>query len=215
MIERQVGHLSRLVDDLLEVSRVTLGRIELLRERVSVALVVEHAVEAARTAIEEGGHQLQLELPAVPLWVDADLVRLSQVYTNLLTNAARYTPAGGRITLRVYARGGDAVVSVEDTGIGIAPEMLGHVFEMFVQVPHGDRARHGGLGIGLALSKRLVELHGGTIEAWSQGEGCGSEFRVLMPRASGRAPRRSPSSARPWWRRDAGSSWSTTTWTRR
>ena len=183
MIERQVGHLSRLVDDLLEVSRVTLGRIELLREPVSVALVVEHAVEAARTAIEEGGHRLQLEIPATPLWVDADLVRLSQVYTNLLTNAARYTPAGGQITLRVYARGGDAVVSVEDTGIGIAPEMLGHVFEMFVQVPHGDRARHGGLGIGLALSKRLVELHGGTIEAWSQGEGCGSEFRVLLPRA--------------------------------
>ncbi|MFL5506181.1 MAG: ATP-binding protein, partial [Gemmatimonadales bacterium] len=182
MIERQVGHLSRLVDDLLEVSRVTLGRIELLRERVSVALVVEHAVEAARSAIEEGGHRLQLDLPATPLWVDADLVRLSQVYTNLLTNAARYTPAGGQITMRVYARGGDAVVSVEDTGIGIAPEMLGHVFEMFVQVPHGDRARHGGLGIGLALSKRLVELHGGTIEAWSQGEGCGSEFRVLMPR---------------------------------
>jgi CheY-like chemotaxis protein len=187
MIERQVAHLTRLVDDLLEVSRVTLGRIELLRENMSIALVVEHAVEAARPAIEEGGHRLQLELPEAPLWVDADLVRLSQVFTNLLTNAARYTPAGGRITVRVYPKGDDVIVSIRDTGIGIAPEMLGHVFEMFVQLPHGDRAHHGGLGIGLALSKRLVELHGGSIEARSQGEGRGSEFVVCMPRVE--APR--------------------------
>ncbi|HEX5818273.1 MAG TPA: PAS domain S-box protein [Gemmatimonadales bacterium] len=194
MIERQVTHLTRLVDDLLEVSRVTLGRIELLRERMSVAMVVEHAVEAARAAIEEGGHQLQLELPESPLWVDADLVRLSQVFTNLLTNAARYTPPGGRITVRAYAKGRDVIVGIRDTGIGIAPEMLGHVFEMFVQLPHGDRARHGGLGIGLALSKRLVELHGGSIEARSPGEGRGSEFSVCLPGVD--APRAAPAPAR-------------------
>jgi len=185
MIERQVAHLTRLVDDLLEVSRITLGRIELVRERVSVGMVVEHAVEAARAAIEEGGQRLQLELPEAPLWVDADLVRLSQVFTNLLTNAARYSAPGGRITVRVFAQDGhDVVVSVRDTGIGIAPEMLGRVFEMFVQLPQAGRAHHGGLGIGLALSKRLVELHGGTIAAHNAAGG-GAELVITMPRPGG------------------------------
>jgi PAS domain S-box-containing protein len=196
MIERQVGHLTRLVDDLLEVSRFTLGRIVLHREKVGIAMAVEHAVEAARAAIEDVGHRLVLDVPDEPLWVEADLVRLSQVFANLLTNAARYTPAGGQVRVKAYASEREVVVSVKDTGVGLAPEMLGRIFDMFMQVPQSVRSRHEGLGIGLALSRRLVELHGGTIEARSAGVGCGSEFSVRLPRVE--APRDLlPAAARP------------------
>ncbi|HEX3096677.1 MAG TPA: GAF domain-containing sensor histidine kinase [Usitatibacter sp.] len=181
VIERQVGHLSRLVDDLLDVSRISRGSIELRREPVSLASVVEAAVESSRPAIESARHELSVILAPEPIDLEADAVRLSQVLSNLLNNAARYTHAGGRVTVRAAREGNDAVVRVIDDGVGIPPQMLDRIFEMFVQVPAAGGPGHGGLGIGLTLVKRLVELHGGTVEARSAGPGQGSEFVVRLP----------------------------------
>jgi signal transduction histidine kinase len=181
VIERQVGHLSRLVDDLLDVSRISRGSIELRRERVSLASIVEAAVESSRPAIERARHELSVILPPETIDLDADSVRLSQVLSNLLNNAARYTHARGHVTVRGAREGGEAVVRVIDDGVGIPAPMLGRIFEMFVQVPDAGGPRHGGLGIGLTLVKRLVELHGGTVEARSAGPGLGSEFVVRLP----------------------------------
>jgi signal transduction histidine kinase len=188
MMERQLAHLVRLVDDLLDISRVATGKMRLQFESVEVRTVVEAAVEAARPAIDAGRHALVLHLPDEPLTLRADPTRLAQVVSNLLTNAAKYTPAGGQITLTAERAGGFAVVRVADTGLGIPADMLPKVFDLFTQVDrHLDRAQ-GGLGIGLALVKRLVEMHGGTIAAASEGAGRGSTFEVRVPAASAPAP---------------------------
>jgi PAS domain S-box-containing protein len=184
MMERQVHHLVRLVDDLLDVSRVMRGKIELRRELVQLASVVARAVETAQPLIEAQGHQLKISLPPDSLLLDADPVRLAQVVGNLLTNAAKYTEANGRIWLSAERDGDVAVVRVRDDGIGIAPDMLPHVFELFVQADHATTKAQGGLGIGLTLVKNLVGLHGGTVEAHSDGLGKGCEFVVRLPLAA-------------------------------
>ncbi len=182
MMERQVQHMVRMVDDLLEVSRISRGKIELRPERVELASILRSAVDTSLPLIQAGRHVLTVEIPEEPLVLDADPVRLSQVFANLINNAAKYTPEGGRIAVRVTAGQGRALISVKDNGEGIAPAMLGRVFNMFTQVNTGHRAQ-GGLGIGLTLARTLVHLHGGTIEASSAGEGAGSEFRVRLPLA--------------------------------
>jgi PAS domain S-box-containing protein len=184
VMERQFNHLVRLVDDLLEISRITRGKIELRKERVELAAVVRSAVEASTPLIEASGHQLALSLPPEPLTLEADPVRLAQVVANLLNNAAKYTERGGQIWLQVRRDGRDAVLSVKDTGVGIPPEMLGRVFDMFLQIDRQLGRSPGGLGIGLTLARNLVELHGGGIEAHSRGVGQGSEFVVRLPLAT-------------------------------
>ena len=185
IMERQVNHLVRLVDDLLEVSRISRGTLSLRKERVQVATVVQAALETSEPLMADARHVLDVQLPPEPLWVEGDPVRLAQVLANLLNNAARYSDDGGRITLRVGSHAGQAVISVRDTGIGIEPEMLPRMFEMFSR-GHRDSGRaQGGLGIGLALSRRLAEMHGGALEGFSEGAGKGSEFVVRLPLAAG------------------------------
>ncbi|WP_170162388.1 PAS domain-containing protein [Caldimonas tepidiphila] len=181
MMERQIGQMVHLIDDLLDVSRISRGKIQLRRERLTLRSVLDSAVEASRPAIEAGRHELSLRLPSDPIPLDADPTRLSQVVSNLLNNAAKYTPDGGRIELSAAAEGGEVVVRVKDNGVGIAPEMLPKVFEMFTQVGRTlDRAQ-GGLGIGLSISRRLVEMHEGTLEAESRGPGRGAVFTLRLP----------------------------------
>lgn len=184
MMERQVNHLVRLVDDLLEVSRITRGKIELKKECVDLAVVLGDAVETNRPLIQANGHDLNISLPPAPLLLDADPVRLAQVFANLLNNAVKYTPYGGRIQLTARQADGEVVVSVRDTGIGIPPSMLPHVFDLFTQVDRSLDRSQGGLGIGLALVRRLVELHGGRVAVYSEGSGRGSEFVVHLPLAA-------------------------------
>jgi PAS domain S-box-containing protein len=180
-MERQVAQLTRLVDDLLDVSRITRGKVKLRAARLDLRPVVEGAVETSRPLVEAAGHRLSVSLPAEPLAVEADPVRLAQIVTNLLNNAAKYTEEGGRIWLTVERAGPEAVIRVRDTGIGIPAEMLHRVFEMFTQVERPGGHAPGGLGIGLALVKRLAELHGGRVEVHSDGPGQGSEFTVRLP----------------------------------
>jgi PAS domain S-box-containing protein len=181
VIERQVGQMSRLLDDLLDVNRLGRHRLELSRERVTLAAVVERAVETARPAVAHGQHQLEVELPAREIVLEADPIRLAQVFANLLTNASKYTDPGGRIALKSVREGSDVVVSVEDNGIGIEPEVLPRLFQMFAQVPMALERAQGGVGIGLWLAKGLVELHGGSLSARSDGLGKGSVFTVRLP----------------------------------
>jgi PAS domain S-box-containing protein len=183
IIDRQVRHLVRLVDDLLDVSRISRGKIALQKERVALSLAVANALEVSRPLIEARSHQLTVSLPAEPVFLDADLTRLAQVLQNLLNNAAKYTPDGGRISLTAQADSQVVTVSVKDNGMGIPPEMLPTIFEMFTQVDRSLERSSGGLGIGLTLAQRLVELHGGRLEASSEGVGHGAEFRVRLPRA--------------------------------
>ena len=189
VIERQTGNLSRLVDDLLDVSRITEGKIDLQRHPVDVHEPIRRAVEAAQPFIEERQHELFLSLAGdTKIRVDADPTRLEQIITNLLSNAIKYTRKGGEIRVAARQEGREAVISVSDTGIGIAPEMLPHIFELFAQ---GDRSldrTNGGLGIGLSLCRQLVELHGGTITASSEGVGHGSTFTVRLPAITVSAP---------------------------
>jgi signal transduction histidine kinase/ActR/RegA family two-component response regulator len=195
MMERQVGLLVRLVDDLMEVSRITRGKIELRKEPVEVAAIIRSAVEASRPQIEAGGHELAISIPAEPLVIDGDLVRLSQVFVNLLNNAAKYMDDGGNIWIGAKPHGGDVYVSVRDTGIGIAPEMIPKIFQMFTQIDRSSRQAQGGLGIGLTLVRTLVEMHGGQVEVRSDGLGKGSEFTVRLPltrQALRPAPRSTP-----------------------
>jgi len=184
VLERQLMQMVRIVDDLLDVSRVTAGKLHLHRETVTIGSVIAAAVDTARPAIEAGRHALAVDVPAQPLLVHADPLRLAQVFTNLHNNAAKYTDGAGRITVRARAVGGDVEVSVADQGLGIAPEALARIFEPFAQVDHSLERTRGGLGIGLTLAKRVVELHGGRIEARSDGPGRGSEFIVCMALAS-------------------------------
>jgi PAS domain S-box-containing protein len=181
MIDRQVQHLTRLVDDLLDVSRITRGKITLRREPVELAMVVAQAVEASRPLVDARRHTLTVELPRQPLCVAGDATRLAQVLSNLLNNAAKFTPDGGHVGLTIEAGPGEAVVRVRDDGVGIPAELLPKVFDLFTQ---GDRSlarSEGGLGIGLTLVKSLVEMHGGRVEARSEGHGKGSEFLVRLP----------------------------------
>jgi CheY-like chemotaxis protein/nitrogen-specific signal transduction histidine kinase len=186
MMERQVQHMVRLVDDLLEVSRISRGKIELKRDRADLLAILTSAVETSRPLIDASRHRLTLDLPEGELAMDADVVRLCQVFSNLLNNAAKYTAPGGEISVHAEAAGGVATVRVKDNGEGIPAPMLGRVFNMFTQINTGTRAQ-GGLGIGLTLARTLVHLHGGTIEARSDGAGTGCEVVVTLPLATNQA----------------------------
>ncbi len=181
MMERQVHHLVRLVDDLLDVSRVMRGKIELRPEPIELASVVARAVETAQPLIQIQQHRLDISMSSESLMLDADPVRLAQVIGNLLTNAAKYTEANGQIWLSAWRDGDQAVLKVRDNGIGIAPDMLPHIFDLFVQADHASTKAQGGLGIGLTLVKNLVEMHGGRVEALSAGLGKGCEFLIYLP----------------------------------
>jgi PAS domain S-box-containing protein len=183
VIDRQVQQMTRLIDDLLDVSRITRGKIELRKEQVELATVVSSAVEASGPLIEKSGHQLIVMVPEEPVHLEADLTRLSQALSNLLNNAAKYTDRGGRIWLTAERQSDQVLIRVKDTGIGIATEMLPRIFEMFKQVDRSLERSEGGLGIGLTLVQRLVEMHGGTVEAHSSGLGKGSEFVLHLPAA--------------------------------
>ena len=194
MMDRQLTQLVRLVDDLLDISRISTGKLALRKERVDLAAVLGAAVEASRPLIESGGHELTVTPPPEPVWLDADPIRLSQVFQNLLNNAAKYSEPGGRIRLSVeLASGGcqppEVAVSVRDTGIGIDAAHLPHVFEVFVQVDTSWQQAQGGMGIGLSLVKEFVGLHGGRVEARSAGRGTGSEFVVYLPAATAHSRR--------------------------
>lgn len=181
VIERQVTYMVRLVDDLLNLSRISRGKLELRRERAEVAPVVYHAAEMCRPLAECAKHEVNINLPPEPMYLDADPVRLAEVFANLLNNACKYTEPGGKIWLHAERQGSDVVVTVKDTGVGISPDKLGSIFEMFMQVERPLERSQGGLGIGLTLVKRLVEMHGGSVEARSEGLGKGSEFLVRLP----------------------------------
>ncbi|MBA3563261.1 MAG: DUF4118 domain-containing protein [Gammaproteobacteria bacterium] len=185
MMERQLEQMVRLIDDLLDVSRITRDRLELRREQMELAAAVQSAVEGCRPFIESCGHELAVTLPAEPVYLHADPMRLAQVIFNLLSNAAKYMNQGGCVRLRAERQGNQAVVSVSDTGIGIQPEHLPRIFEMFSQVDSALERSQGGLGIGLSLARGLIEMHGGTIEARSPGPGQGSEFIVRLPLLEG------------------------------
>jgi signal transduction histidine kinase len=181
MMERQVNHMVRLVDDLMEVSRITRGKIDLRKQRIDLAAIVGGAVETTRPLIDAAGHLLTVDLGHGALELDGDSVRLAQVFANLLNNAAKFTPNGGHISLRAERHGGDVVISVRDNGAGIRADMLPKVFEPFMQAERSYNRAQGGLGIGLTLARSIVALHGGTIEARSAGLGLGSEFVVRLP----------------------------------
>ena len=190
IIERQVGQLTRIVDELLEVSRITTGRLQLRQESIAVGVVAENAVATVRSLIDQRKHELTVSLPTQAIWVHADAARLEQVVVNLLTNAAKYTDQGGHVWLTVQQEGKEAVLHVRDTGVGIAPEILPRIFELFTQADRSLDRSQGGLGIGLALVQRLVEMHGGTV-AVSSVLGQGSEFVVRLPVVAPPLPRAS------------------------
>jgi len=181
MMERQLDHLVRLVDDLLEVSRISRGTFSLRKEQVELAAVVRNATETSEPLIKAGEHTLVVELPEEPLWLEGDVVRMAQILANLLNNAAKYTDHGGCIRLRAWPEGGNAAISVSDNGVGIAPEVMPRMFEMFSRGDRDSGRSQGGLGIGLALSRRLAQMHGGSLEARSDGPGKGSEFIARLP----------------------------------
>ncbi|HEX6791800.1 MAG TPA: ATP-binding protein, partial [Candidatus Krumholzibacteria bacterium] len=181
VIDRQARALTRLVDDLLDISRITQNRLELRREPASLSAIVEAAIEASRPLIDAGGHNLEVTLPDEPIVLLADVTRIAQVISNLLNNAARYSDKKGQIHIDVRRDFMEAVVTIVDEGIGIPTAMLGRVFDMFVQVDRAHERGRGGLGVGLSLSKQLVEMHGGRIMATSGGPGLGSTFEVRLP----------------------------------
>ena len=181
MMERQLTQMVRLVDDLMDASRINLGKLELRKERLPLASVVNSAVEASRPLMGQMGHKLTVTLPEQPIIVDADMTRLAQVFLNLLNNAAKYSDRGGHIRLNVESQGSEVVVTVKDNGIGIDADKLPQVFEMFTQLGGTFERSQGGLGIGLTLVKRLVDMHGGSVEAKSDGPALGSEFVVRLP----------------------------------
>ncbi|MDB4964929.1 MAG: two-component hybrid sensor and regulator [Myxococcales bacterium] len=181
IVERQIEHVIRLVDDLLDVSRITRGKVDLERAPVELARVVAKAVEMASPLLERRRHRFSVSVPARGMMLHADEARLAQVLSNLLTNAARYTPAGGEISMRATRVGGDVEIAVRDSGIGIEPAILPHIFDLFVQGKRSSDRAEGGLGLGLALVRNLVSMHGGTVEAHSEGRNCGSVFLVRLP----------------------------------
>jgi PAS domain S-box-containing protein len=182
VIDRQIQQMTRHVDDLLDLSRISRNQLTLRREQIEVASIVQSAIETSQPLIDHGRHVLTVELPPRPLHVDGDHTRLAQVFANLLNNAAKYTDDGGRITLSATEEGGEIVVTVRDDGVGIAEDLLPHIFDMYTQVDRTVDRSQGGLGIGLTLVRRLVQLHGGSVHARSAGLNRGSEFQVRLPR---------------------------------
>jgi signal transduction histidine kinase len=180
-MDRMLVHLSHLVDDLLDVSRVSQGKISLKKERIALSEVLQSAIEASQHNLDAGSHQFITDIPSEPIWLEADHTRLAQVVANLLNNAAKYTPPGGTVSLTASLRGGMAEIKVTDTGVGIPPEMQPRIFEIFAQVEDHLAKAQGGLGIGLALVKQLVALHGGAINVESAGHNMGSTFSVRIP----------------------------------
>jgi two-component system CheB/CheR fusion protein len=195
LMERQVRKMTRLVDDLLDVSRITCGKVELRREPVDISRVVRLAAESLQQTIVARRQQLVIAVPAEPVMLDGDLTRLEQIISNLLSNASKYTDAGGRITLSAEREDHQAAIKISDTGVGISPEMLPKVFDLFMQVDRSLDRTQGGLGIGLTLVARLVALHGGTVEAHSAGLGQGSQFIVRLPLLMAGAPSAASSAA--------------------
>ncbi|MGH9310421.1 MAG: hybrid sensor histidine kinase/response regulator [Vicinamibacterales bacterium] len=180
-MDRQLTHLVRITDDLLDVARITQSKMDLRRERIDLRAVLHSAIESSLSAIDARHHRLTIDLPDVPVWTHGDFTRLAQVFSNLLNNAAKYTDPGGRIHVSISTEGPAAKVTVADNGVGIPPAMLPAIFDMFTQIQRFRDRTQGGLGIGLTLAKRLVELHGGRIDAHSEGEGHGSRFHVTLP----------------------------------
>jgi CheY-like chemotaxis protein len=183
MMDRQVRHLIRLIDDLLDISRITRGKLELRKQRVPLALLLSNAVESSKPLIDSGKHTLTISVPDEPINLDVDPVRLAQVISNILNNAAKYTPNGGAISLTARHEHDTVQIEVKDNGVGISPQMLTKVFDMFSQVEPSMTRSQGGLGIGLTLARRLTEMHNGTVEAASPGPGQGSTFTVTLPYA--------------------------------
>jgi signal transduction histidine kinase len=181
MIDRQVAHLVRLVDDLLDMARLSRGRITLKKEHLELDKVIVHGLDSVRPLIEARRQTLDLSLPSAPVWISGDAVRLGQVVTNLVNNASKYTPEGGHIAVHATAERGQALLVVRDTGVGIEPQLLPRIFELFVQGQRSLDRSEGGMGIGLALARQLVELHQGEIEAYSEGSGKGAVFTVRLP----------------------------------
>ena len=181
IIDRQVGVMVRLVDDLLDISRITKGKLRLTKEKVELRVVVNHAAETVRPAMDCRKHEFSISIPTKPIWVQADPARMEQVVVNLLNNAAKYTETGGLIRMTVNREGAEAVIRVRDNGVGISPELLPHVFELFTQVDGSLGRSYGGLGIGLALARNLVEMHEGRLQASSAGLGKGCEFTIKLP----------------------------------
>ena len=184
IMERQVQQLVRLTDDLLDVSRITRNRIELRREPTDLRAIVRSAVETIEPLSNAASHVVTIDLPELPLWLDADFTRLAQAFANLLDNAVKYTERGGRISISASADSTHALVTVRDTGIGIDAAVLPSIFDMFVQIEQGRGRLRSGLGIGLALARRLIELHGGHLDASSEGRGAGTTFTVRLPLAA-------------------------------
>jgi signal transduction histidine kinase/CheY-like chemotaxis protein len=184
VLDRQLRTMTRLVDDLLDVARISGDKLDLRRERIDLGDVVRVALETAQPLVEEGGQTLSVNVPSEPVLLDGDLTRLAQAAGNLLTNAVKYTDHGDRITLTAMREGSEAVIRVADTGIGIPPDMLPRIFDMFMQLPAPPERQRSGLGVGLTLVKRLVEAHNGSIEARSEGAGRGAEFVLRLPAAA-------------------------------
>jgi PAS domain S-box-containing protein len=185
MIGRQSARMGRLLDDLLDVSRISRGKVELRKEAVEMIGLVQEALQVSFPLVEAARHHVEVDLPDAPVWIDADPVRIAQIVSNLVNNAAKYTPPGGRIEVRLERREYDSVLTVRDNGIGIEPDMLAHVFEAFVQVGSARHLAQGGLGIGLSLAKGLAELHGGSLDVASEGKDHGSTFTLHLPLAGG------------------------------
>ena len=181
VIERQVAQMTRLVEDLLDVSRIRRGQLALRRERVDLCAVATHAAQTVKFTMQERKHRLSTSFPDAPIWVQADPARLEQVFVNLLFNAAKYTDPGGRIRLSAETEQGEAVIRIRDSGIGMEPKDLPHIFALFAQADPSSRRAEAGMGIGLALVRTLVERHGGSVTAASAGRGHGSEFTVRLP----------------------------------
>jgi signal transduction histidine kinase len=181
VIERQVAQLSRLVGDLLDVSRVNGGKLRVERQSVDMKLLIDEVVESCRPAIDNRHQQLVVEVPSAELVLSGDAMRLAQVMRNLLDNASKYTPPSGVITLAMESVGDSVVLTVRDSGVGISPRMLSHIFEPFVQEAHAAAFNGSGLGLGLTVVRELVSAHGGSVSAHSNGPGLGSEFRITLP----------------------------------
>ena len=197
MLQRQTGNLGRLVNDLLDVSRITRGLIDIDRTRLDLRDVVDRALESVQAAMDDKQHDVAITVPGRPVMVSGDPVRLEQVLVNLLTNAAKYTDPGGNITVSMRAHGDHVEMRVRDDGIGLEPETIDQVFDLFAQARRGLDRSQGGLGIGLTVVRSLVELHGGAIVAQSEGMGRGSEFIVTLPLAQGMADERTQGDAAP------------------
>lgn len=195
VIERQAAHMTRLIDDLLEMSRITQGKIELRRRTESLSAIIAGVAQSARSAMDARQQQFIVEVEAEPLLLDADAIRIAQALGNVIENACKYTQPGGRIVLRARHEGNQAVIGVQDNGIGIEPDMAARIFDMFVQAENGDRRPNGGLGIGLALSRKLIEMHGGTVTASSAGLGQGAEFEIRLPLSATQSPQPSAAAA--------------------